>query len=100
MSHTPGPYTVEELGESAETERDLGVTRIVCAPAQYEDGETIAIAFVMFPDDAPLFAASADLLAAAEVAAEVLSDLGVMFAPEEAALERLRAAIAKARTVA
>jgi hypothetical protein len=68
MPHTRGPFTVEELSDSAETERDLGVTRIVCAPAQYEDGETIAIAFVMFPDDAPLFAAAGKLLKACELA--------------------------------
>lgn len=99
MPHTPGPFTVEELGDSAETGRDLGVTRIVCAPAQYEDGEKIAIAFVVFPDDAPLFAASAEMLAALEDAERILA-LMVEGSPYPSpTLERVRLAIARARAV-
>lgn len=93
--HTPGPFTVEELSASAETERELGVTRIVYAPSRYEGEEPVAVAFVVFPDDAPLFAASADLLAAAK---ELVEWLDALDAANEAAevLRRARLVIARA----
>lgn len=99
MPHTPGPFTVEELGASADTERDLGITRIVCAPAQYEAGEKIAVAFVVFPDDSPLFRSAPELLAALEDAERILT-VAVKYGGEREVLKRVRAAIAKARTVA
>lgn len=99
MAHTPGPFTVEELGESAETERDLGVTRIVCAPAQYEPDETIAIAFVVFPDDAPLFAASADLLEALEALLLDCSDPNRFHLVSLPVITQVHAAIRRARAV-
>lgn len=97
MAHSPGPFTVEELPDTAE--RALGLTYMICGPCQIpeEQGEPVAVAFTFNADDATLFASVLDLLAAAEGAVEVLSELGVIFAPEEAALERLRAAVAKAR---
>jgi hypothetical protein len=99
MAHSPGPYTVEDLPAEC-AELALGLTHIVCGPCQIPEelGQPVAVAFTFSADDAILFASVLDLLEAAEDAVEVLSGLGVRFVHRrEAALERLRTAIAKAR---
>jgi hypothetical protein len=62
MSHSPGPFTVEELPDTAE--RDLGLTHVICGPCQIpeEQGEPVAVAFTFSADDAILFASVLDLL--------------------------------------
>jgi hypothetical protein len=63
MPHSPGPFTVEELPDTAE--RALGLTHMICGPCQIpeEQGEPVAVAFTFSADDALLFASVLDLLA-------------------------------------
>lgn len=98
-----GPLTVEELSESAETERELGITRIVCAPSDTEDeGETLAVAYVVRVEDASLFATALDLLAEAEECLRFVSEVAVTTGSEEVRRDAwrrqraLRAVIARA----
>jgi hypothetical protein len=105
MAHTRGPFTVEELSESAETERELGITRIICAPSDIAEdrGDSMAVAFVIQSDDAPLFASVLDLLEAAEVllaGADPSEDEPEVTLVDSVNIAVLRAAVAKARTVA
>lgn len=62
MPHSPGPFTVEELPDTAE--RALGLTHVICGPCQIpeEQGEPVAVAFTFSADDAILFASVLDLL--------------------------------------
>lgn len=99
-----GPLTVEELSESAETERELGITRIVCAPSDIaeDEGETLAVAYVVRVEDASLFATALDLLAEAEECLRFVSEVAVTTGSEEVRRDAwrrqraLRAVIARA----
>jgi hypothetical protein len=73
MAHSPGPFTVEELPDTAE--RALGLTHMICGPCQIpeEQGEPVAVAFTFSADDAILFASVLDLLEAAERALALLN---------------------------
>jgi hypothetical protein len=103
MPHSPGPFTVEELPDTAE--RALGLTHMICGPCQIpeEQGEPVAVAFTFSADDAILFASVLDLLAACEMADRHIDPDPESLAPWpdwEETVTALRAAVAKARTVA
>ena len=93
----PGPFTVEELPDTAE--RDLGLTHMICGPCQIpeEQGEPVAVAFTFSADDAVLFASVLDLLTQLENAEEVIRHIRLRTTWEDAVLAWVQAAIAKAR---
>jgi hypothetical protein len=104
MAHSPGPFTVEELPDTAE--RELGLTHMICGPCQIpeEQGEPVAVAFTFSADDAILFASVLDLLEQAEVSlaefrviADELPPAGWIHRAASLRADALEAAIAKAR---
>lgn len=100
MAHSPGPFTVEELPDTAE--RALGLTHMICGPCQIpeEQGEPVAVAFAFNADDAILFASVLDLLEALEALLLDCSDPNRFHLVSLPVITQVHAALRRARTVA
>ena len=100
MAHSSGPFTAEELPDTAE--RDLGLTHMICAPCQIpeEQGKPVAVAFTFSADDAILCGSVLDLLEALEALLIDCSDPNRFHLVSLPVITQVHAAIRRARTVA